>query len=199
MNIYRRYFRVTEGSLVDAVKESVNVNEKAREQYSLLLSEIGAKKEYYQFNDKLVGILFDKEPDKYLYKKVKNGWLPKRNNKEAKAINEKFKAVNTVDINDCLNKVGLSNSPAMFDSGKCYYPVLIFIPSEPIVVFVSVPWYDESPDKLAEYKKEKEKGIHMDRNLDFLSWEPSEDMKTIKEWEYRKEIEEWNESIRRAE
>lgn len=196
MNVYRRYFRVDEGPLISAAAEAIAINKKAEDDYQKILKEIGAMDtQWYQVKGKLTEIMFEGCPDLHLFKRTKNGWYPKKNNKEAKAIATRFEAVQTVNTSACLKEVGLLHDfPVLFGEGKCYYNVLTILRFEPIVCFVNIPWYDIDPEKLEKYKNTDRKN-RQDSNMDYLLWEPTRDMVEVKEWEFLRAIEEYNASI----
>jgi len=195
MNVYRRFFKVTSGEMITRIKEIRKVNEAAIVKYKAFLEKIGAKEQFYIRDERMVGILFDGEPDRYLFKKVHSGWWPKKNTKKGKELNNELKAIKTIPESDCLKVVGLSGSPTIFTDGKCYFPTLVTIPSDPPILLVKIPWYDEDPEKVKKYIADKEKGVHLNRNLDAILWEPSPEMEEIKEWEYLKIIDDWNSSV----
>lgn len=193
-DVYRRYFRVTSGPLFDAVVAATEVNRSARKEYGKILDSIGAKcDQWYQIDDRLVGLIFGETPDKNLFKKVRNGWMPKKNNKKAKAIADRIASVKTENINDLLSVVGLSSFPRIFAGGKCYSATLTDIPSDPPVIYVCVPWFDVDPVKLKAYKADKNS---RDSNYEAILWEPPADMEEVKGWEVDKAIEEWNASVK---
>jgi len=197
--IYRRYFRVTEGPLVAAVKEATAINEQAKKEYQPILESIGAKStQWYQQDNRLVGLMFEKEPDKSLFKeKKRGGWWPKSNSKKGKEIATKLAAVKTADVSKSLKVVGLyGGNPVLFGNGRAYYSTLTTIPSDPLVIFVSVPWYDENPETLEKCKEDRAKGSHRSSNLDHILWEPTVDMAPVKKWEVDKAIDDWNMSVR---
>lgn len=195
MNTYTRYFKATEGGLLVAVKKSRAVNDKANAEYSKILDDLGAKSVYYQNHNRLVAMQFD-EPDTALYKRVKcGGWYPKLNNKHGRKINERILSVETSPTSGCLKEVGLSDSPTIFDGGRCYFPTITVIPAEQMTVIIGVPWYDEDPGKIAEYVKDREAGTCGSGNLDAVLWEPAGYLAEIKEWEVQKIISDYNDSV----
>lgn len=199
MEVYRRYFRVTDGPIFDHITEAKKINAKANEQYEIILTEIGAELQYYHHGHKMVGLLFEDEPDKSLFKKRKRGgWWPKKNCKAGKELIARIQAVETKDPNDALRLVGLANCPTIFGGTMCYRPTLVIIPEASPVAYISVPWYDESPKKLEQYKKDRSARTHYNANLDALFWEPTPNMEEVKKWEMDKHIEEYNESIKKA-
>lgn len=57
------------------------------------------------------------------------------------------------------------------------------------VIFIQVPWRDEDPARLAEYKANKESEnprAWFDSGLDHLLWTPHPSMIEVKEWEMLK-------------
>lgn len=184
------------GPLIEKMVNIKKVNKRAHEEYKTILAEIGAEETYYQIDNKLVALVFESEPDRALYKKVHSGWYPKKNSKKGKELCARLDKVKALPENSCLAVVGLPSSPTIFGCGKCYTPTVLEIPSDPIVCYVAVPWYDEDPEILEKYKEDRANGTHFRRDLDSILWEPTTDMEEIKEWEYLKAIEEWNDSIR---
>jgi hypothetical protein len=194
MDKYTRYFKATEGDLVNSVISARADNKKASAEYSVILDELGAKPTYYQNDNRLVAMQFD-EPDKSKYKRMKcGGWYPKLNNKEGRAINSRIISVRITPISSCLEVVGLSSSPTIFSGRSCYFPTITVIPSEEITVIIGVPWHDENPDKIDQYAKDRQAGSHRDGNLDALLWKPKDYLTEIKEWEVQKIISDYNES-----
>lgn len=181
MSLYRRYFRVTEGPLIEAVKEIGVFNKAGRAEYENILTEIGAKLNYYHQGEKLRCFLFDKEPDTKIFKRVQPGWYPKKTGKVAKALALRFEAVEIRNPQDAMKTIGLSPDDMMIRDMKIASPQTITIPDDIFTVYVVVPWYDEDPEKEVKEK--------------ILLWKPTLEMTEIKEWEVRKHIEEWNEKL----
>jgi len=197
MNKYTRYFKDTIGELAEAVKEARAANKKGNAVYSEILDDLGAKSTYYQNDCLLVAMQFD-EPNQKLYKRMKcGGWYPKLNSKEGRKINDRLRAVKITPISSCLKAVGLSSAPLIFSGNHCYFPTITVIPTPELTVIIGVPWYDEDPDKIAEYVKDREAGIRGESNLDAILWEPAGYLVEIKEWEVQKIINDHNESIAR--
>ncbi len=198
MNVYRRFFKVTSGDMISKIKEIKEVNKAAMKKYKLFLKKIGAKEQFYIRDERMVGILFDGEPDRHLFKKVHNGWWPKKNTKKGKEMNKELEAIKTIPENSCLRLVGLSESPSIFLAGKCYFATMVAIPSDPPVILLNIPWYDENPEKIKKYIEDKKKGVHHNCNMDAILWKPPPEMAEIKEWEYMKNIDDWNTSLEEA-
>lgn len=195
MNKYRRFFRVSSGPLIDAIETCIKINYIGHRQYLDILEEIGAKPEYYHRDGKLVSFEFEETPDKDKYKKMcRNTWYPKRNNKWGKDLHARIKDVRIEPVSNALEAVGISKDFQIFDSStfNLYIPALLVSPYEPLVAIVSVPWYDEDPEKMVNYISDRIKGGPLNQNLESLSWVPTKDMEEIKEWEAKKEIDKWN-------
>lgn len=198
MDIYRRYFKVINGDIIDFIKAANAINKKAREKYMQIAESIGATRKYYHRDERLCGFIFEKAPDSGVFKSTKWGWYPKRNCKKGKELVERLKAVETKDPQEALKLVGLNNSPTLFGAGKCYFPTLIFIPDDTPVVYITVPWYDEDPETLEKYKKENAEGVHYCGNYDAVLWEPTPEMEEVKKWQVERHIDEWNEKAKAA-
>lgn len=196
MDVYKRYFRVKDGPVIDFIKDANNINDKAHKEYAKILEEIGAKPGYYHSNRKMVGIDFEKKPDNKLFKKIRSGWWPKLNCKFGKELAAKIYAIKTLDINESLALVGLSHVPTLFSANRCYYSTITVIPEESPVAYITVPWYDKDPKEIEQYKKDRKAGIRYESSLDAILWEPSPDMEEVKKWEVDRHICEWNEKIK---
>lgn len=199
MNVYRRYFVVTEGTLIDAAKQAQETNKQARKKYQEILAEIGANSDYWHINGKLVAFAFDKEPESGAFKKSRrcdNAWEPRLGNKDGKQISKQLEAIETVEIEEfVLRKINLTSSLMIVSGNRWYGARLIDIPSDPIVLYITVPWFDADP---AEVEKVRT-GEKMDSDLKHLLWEPTEEMIEVKEWQLKKAVQEWNDSLKEKE
>lgn len=198
LSVYRRYFRVKTGPLMVAVTKAREINANAHKDYLKLLEEYGAEPQYYtasSTNKKLIAMCFESEPDRYLFKKVKrtSGWYPKKNNSHGKQIADRFEAIETRN-ESCLDVVDLDNFARITCNGRAYRSVMVVIPSDPVVLYISVPWYDVDPEELKAYKADTTNSY--DHNILAVMWEPDEHMIEVKSWEMDKAITEWNESIK---
>lgn len=196
MEVYRRYFKVENGPVIDAVKEIENINNMAHYEYVKILEEIGAESGYYHRNRKLVSIVFKDGPDPKLYKKKDSGWYPKKNCKAGKDLALRIESIKTRNPKEALQAIGLSSSPSIFGGGRAHYNSIILIPEVKPVAYISVPWYDEDPDVLDLYKKEKAAGKHYCTNYDSISWAPTSDLVEVKKWQVDRHIDEWNEIVK---
>lgn len=199
-HVYRRFFRVLTGPLMDAISHANEVNKEARNRYLEILKDIGAQPRYYQRDKKLTGILFDENPDPKVFKSLgRFGWYPKRNCAKGREIHKRLSAVETINPDSALETIGLSTFPVMFYGGKCYYATLTIIPQTPPVAYVGIPWADEDPEELARYEMDRATGRRGDRSLDHLLWKPLDGMEEVKEWEVQKHISEWIERVEKGE
>lgn len=200
MKVYRRYFKVTEGALIDYVTSVHSCRVEAEQRYTDILNNLGAEGDYYvNSNKKLIAIIFKEDPDPKVFRRVSNtnnGWFPKKNCKKGKEIAKELEEVPIKNIEECLEKVGLPVGFYLFHGGVAYKAVIGYIPSDPVVVYISVPWYDEDPEVLEKYKEDHAKGIDYSSDLDALLWEPTPEMVEVKEWECKKAIQEWNDSLK---
>lgn len=198
MNKYNRYFRITEGALMDAINNVLQVNNKAKEQYQELIKELGAKNEYWHVDNRLTALIFDEEPDLNLFKKADNGWYPRKNTKEGRALAKRFEEIQTLDEDSILPVANLPKYGwCLSYGGKIFKAhVRALIPSDPKVLIIGVPWYDEDPEELAQYIKDREEGKRGNMNLDHLCWKPTPEMVEVKEWQVGKEIDEWNSALK---
>jgi len=199
MSVYRRYFKVTTGPLVDRVKEIRKINKQAREKYLEILKSIGARS-YVSIDDKLSGVMFDYDPDKSVYRKCSfpGAWYPKKNSKVGKAIANQLNSVKVEKEGDALDVVGLTRFAITYE-GYVHFTTITVMPSEEIII-VGVPWLHDADILVQEYKKAKKAGlISCDSNIDHLMWEPTPEMTEIKEWEFKKIISDYNESFKGGE
>lgn len=196
-DIYRRFFKVTGGPVMDAALEAEAINDLAHEQYMVILAEIGAEHRYYHRDRRMTGIIFEGEVDRTLFRETRNGWWPKKNCQAGRELDKRIKAVQTATPETVLKAAGLRGRPHGIFSGQAiHYCSHLFVPSEPPVVFLSVPWRDVDPAKLAQYSEEREAGTHFNSEMDHLLWEPAEDLVEIKSWEMEREIDEYNAGLK---
>lgn len=196
MNVYRRFFKITTGEVIAEAKRIVAINSGAKKEYSKFLKKIGASEEYYERDQRLVGIISLQEPDRYLFKKIRHGWWLKKNTKKGKELNKQLKAIKTIPENNLLRMIGLDTEPVLFTFGRCYYSSIVIVPLDSPLVLVNTPWFDEDPQVIKEYSSGKKDGSYRGRNLDVLLWAPPSELEEIKEWQYKKLITEYNESIK---
>ena len=199
MSVYRRYFRVTTGPLIAAVKDSIKVNGLAAKQYLKIAKEIGASDTFLHVDNRLTGFIFEGMVDKTLFRQARNrnGWYPKKTSKVGRNLCKRLKAIETYGEDKLLHSIDIHSKYAFMTSNRMHISTVVFIPTEEIVAFVSIPWKDINPKELEEYKLARAKRKHMSAELDHLLWEPDEHLVAVKEWQCIKEIDEWNESVQK--
>jgi hypothetical protein len=193
MNVYRRYFRITNGPVIDHVSKAIDINTKAHKEYIEILNSFALAHDGYHHNDrKMVGISFKQTPDRDIFKRTKNGWWPKKTSFKGREILKRIEEVETVSEKDALQLLGLGRGPRLFKTGLCYFATLTTIPENPPVVYITVPWCDRDPEEVQQYKEQRKNKTSFDANLDALLWTPSPEMEEVKEWEVKKHIDSWN-------
>lgn len=199
MTIYRRYFRVTVGPLLDKVREIEAANKIARKFAIDFSAEIGAKNMFSYRDGTISGFEFDKTPDQAIWKQPNSfgHYLPRKNTVGGKEMLKRIQEMpRIISISDALKTVGLYDSfPVMFDARTGHISTLTGT-TKLGVMFVSTPWRDINPEELAQYQRDNAAGIHISAELEHLCWTPTPEMQEIKRWEMEKEIEELNARLR---
>lgn len=195
MTIYRRYFKVTSGPIVEAVGQVEAGREKARAAIKELEAELNVGDMMFYNDGRFAGFDLNDDAETKMFKRTEHGYyLPKLNYKKGKEIDAKIKALPRLsNQNEALAAVGLAGSYLVcMNRGMMYKPQLAGRPQLGVWV-VSVPWRDVSEKELDEYRN-RNNGFNS--NMDHLLWEPHESMKEIKEWEALKIIDEMNERLK---
>lgn len=192
--MYFRFFRVTEGELLDELSRLTDERNRAAEEALKLSRKLGATNFHVWSRGGLAGFVFEKEPDQKAWCRAdrKTGlYWPRKNTVEGKAIWKEIKGLPPIpNVQKALAIVGLDYSfPVICDDRNGYSPVAWGWVDKG-VVFVKVPWRDIDPAEMEEYKAARAKGTRMSCMLDHLLWEPPSYMVEIKEWEMLKETEE---------
>lgn len=199
MTIYRRYFRITSGPLLDRAREIDAANETASKAAMAFAAEIGAKNMYSYRDGTVSGFEFDKTPDQAIWKQPNSfgHYMPRKNTAGGKEIIGRIeKMPRIIGIGEALKTIGLYDSfPVMICSGKGHISTLTGT-TKLGVMFVSIPWRDIDPEEIAQYKRDNAAGIHSSAELEHLCWTPTPEMQEIKRWEMEKEIEELNARLR---
>lgn len=194
MGVYKRYFRVASGALIDEIEKIKAQRDAASAALDELRPKVGAKDAWFWKDGTFACFTFEKDPDPAVYRRTKYGWVPKKNCKEGKAIWAEIKKVPACPHYErALLAVELNpDIPCLTDGSVAYWPALGGFPGKNIW-FISVPWKDVDPDEMADYIAKNEAGTHYNRDLDHLRWTPPADWLEIKEWQYLKEWEELSE------
>lgn len=202
MSIYKRYFRVTSGTLLQAIEQIESQRKSSLMEIKKLQEELEATDTAVTREGSIYGFKFQgSEPDPKIWKMIKQGgyFFPKKNTNKGKEIAKKIKSISKYpDHNQALEDVGLvPNFPALIDfSTGVGISSQVFGSYELGVWFVSVPWQDEAPEVLSKYQEDRAKGTRMSCALDHLLWEPPSEFVEVKRWEMEKEIEELNYKLR---
>lgn len=196
MSVYKRFFRVTSGPMVEEIDRLFELRFAAGELYEKLRVKYGAKEvRTWEHSGAFAGFAFEAIPDDSIYCRVPKHhgmWRPRKNVPAGKAIWAEIKQLpEPSPVEHALRLVGLEPGlPMLMDAGRWYAPTLWGYGTPRNVWFVSVPWKDVDPDKLASYKAEKAEGKCFDRDLDALSWEPPVGWEEVKRWQVEKEHDE---------
>lgn len=196
MSVYKRYFRVTSGPMVEEIDRLFELRFAASKLYEDLRVKYGAKEvRNWAHSGAFAGFTFDSLPDNSVYCRVPNHrgmWRPRKNVPAGKAIWAEIKQLpEPSPIEHALRIAGLEPGlPMLTDAGRWYAPTLWGHGSPRNIWFVSVPWMDVDPEKLAAYKADKTENKCFDRDLDALSWEPPKDWEEVKRWQVEKEADE---------
>lgn len=189
--VYKRYFKVTSGELVDEFKRLIDVRNKAIKIIRKLNKEIGSIDININNNGHIVGFEFEKKPDSKLWKKVHFGYYPKQNTQWGRELVKRIKALpHFPSLQDALSAVGLSaKGPCLIGEGTGYYSTLMGSLKHN-VFFVVVPWCDVEQKELNDYKYMRDGKIEgrtgWSRNYEHLLWTPPDDWAEVKEWEMLK-------------
>lgn len=190
--VYHRFFRVTEGELLDEVRRLMDQREEARKAIVALSRELGCEIKAYESGG-IAGFAFKKKPDQEIWKQPNRYGLywPRKNTAAGKEMWARIKQLPEFPgVNGALRVAGLNvGFPCLIAGRTGYSPVLWGYPAKG-VIFVKVPWRDEDPERLATYQRDKTDGICFSADLDHLLWVPPAYMQEIKEWQALKEYEE---------
>jgi hypothetical protein len=194
MSVYRRYFRITEGPMVDEIDRLQDLLGVAAVHADKVAKQVGGEFKTWQSSGHFAGFTFKETPCQKTYRLLKKHglWVPRKNTPEGKEV---WAAIDQVPLpaptDSALKLADLSaNFPALFDGGKWYAPNLWGYGKPVSVWFVSVPWLDVDPADLEAYKAERDAKTRRDTNLDHLTWTAPEGWVEVKRWQIEKEAEE---------
>lgn len=199
MSIYKRYFRITAGPVVDEINRLHDLRVAAGALYMALAEKHGAlTANNYDHSGSFAGFTFKETPDKSTYRKLlKHGlWVPRKTG-PGKAIWAEIDAIEAPKpIDKALLLVDLyPGAPSLMEGGRWYAPTVWGFYKPVNIWFVSVPWKDVDPAELAQYKLDRAAGKRRDSCLDHLLWEAPADWTEVKGWQIEKESEEINEAL----
>jgi len=202
MSVYKRYFRVTKGPMVEEIDRLQDLMTVAAVHAEQVAQQVGGDFQTWQSSGGFAGFKFKTAPCQKTFRLLKKHglWVPRKNTPEGKAV---WAAINQVPLpapaDSALKLVDLTpNFPALFHGSKWYAPTLWGFGKPVSVWFVSVPWLDVDPAELEAYKAEREARTRRDGNLDHLCWEVPAGWEEVKHWQVEKESEEINASAKAA-
>lgn len=195
MSVYHRYFRFTEGPIVEEIERLFELRIAAGKLYKTLADKYGAlAANSWESNGAFAGFQFASPPDKNVYRLLPKHrlWVPRKNVPAGKAIWADINQLPTPSpIEQALRLANLEPGlPMLTDGGRWYGPQLWGYGAPRNVWFVSVPWRDEDPSKIEAYKEANAKGKTFNRDLDALTWTPPSNWTEVKRWEIEKESDE---------
>lgn len=199
--IYRRYFRVTEGPLIQATNDITEQREKASEAIMALAKEVGATDARTFHDGRFAGFVFEQDPGTKWKRLRSGGYYPKKNSTWGRELAKRITDLPRHEsIAGALRAVGLvPHSPALIDESRSVGLYVTLTGSQKLGVwFVSVPWRDEDPAEIEQYKKDRAAGTRFCVELAHLCWEPPAELHEVKHWEVLKEIEEMNQALKEA-
>ncbi len=189
--MYDRFFRIVGAKFIDELEEIYVEKEIRTKQLIALADELGAVATEYP-SGKFAGFSFQNMPDQHLFTKPKGGvCMPRGNTNAGKALLKRLKDLpSSRSLLDAFNSVGLDRGEATLIIGGRVRSCGLHWFKAACTAYVSVPWYDEDPKVVEQYKKDKAKKVCSYMNLDHMLWTPPTDWTEIKEWEMLKEIDE---------
>lgn len=196
MSVYQRYFRLTDGPVVDEINRLQDLLAVASVHADKVAKQLGGDFKKWESSGSFAGFKFSETPCEKTFRFVKKTqlWLPRKNTPEGKAV---WATINQVPlpepVSSALKLVELTpNFPALFHGGKWYAPTLWGFGKPTSVWFVNVPWMDVDPAELEAYNVERDAKSRRDSNLDHLSWTMPDGWAEVKRWQVEKEVEEIN-------
>lgn len=192
--IYFRFFRVTDGPIMDRAREIEAANIEARKVVAAFSDEIGAKNWWQNRDGGVIGFSFE-QPDEKIWRETRWGYLPRKSTKIGKELYRRIMLLPTMTpISSAFALSGLDmHAPVVIEGNVGHYVTASGSPKIG-VMFARVPWRDVDPAELDQYRSEQEAGNRWSLGLSHLIWEPSPEMQMVemKEWEALKEIDEIN-------
>lgn len=187
-NVYYRFFRVTNGPLMDEAIRILEKRSESNQAIKELGERIGADPRVSERRG-LAGFVLPGDADDKDWKQPNSRGLrwPKKNTKAGREIMEAIKALPPrPSVDDALDAVGLPGGhPVLIEGSTGYAPVWWGWPGKG-VIFVKVPWRDIPQSELDAYRANEHWGSV---EMDHLLWEPHDSLQEIKEWEALRENE----------
>lgn len=191
MSVYRRYFQIKDEATLAKIDAIWLVRSVYRDGLEKIKAAIGSNAIHTYVRDgRIAGFGFESTPDLAVFKKVDSGvYYPKKSNKAGKAICAEISKLKAADsLNAVLDSTGMHHNFCMSE-GLTFYSASI-CGSEKAGWFAVVPWKDEDPAVLEQYKADRDAGIRGCSELDHLLWTPPAEWVEVKEWECKKAMDE---------
>lgn len=196
MSVYRRYFQIKDSATLTKIEEIWTVRDAYNKGLKNIKESIGADQTFtYSRTGLIAGFKFSGTPDLSVFKKVDTGcYYPKKSNKSGKAIcAEISKLIPPERIGDALKVSGLFPYFCLAGEGtrmgfRMYSASICG--SDKAGWFAVVPWKDEDPAVIEQYKADRDAGIRCCFELDHLLWTPPAEWVEVKEWEVKKAMDE---------
>jgi len=189
--MHYRYFRIKDAASLQFIDDHFERVKAFREGMQPIKDEVGAENVMkYSDSGGFAGFVFPKghAVDREVYKEADGAWLPKKNCKVGRDLWARIKKVPTPGcVHDVLRLHGLSSQGPAITEGMRWYRNAI-CGSVDAGYFAVIPWYDEDPAVIEQYKKDREAGTHMCGNLDQLLWTPPPEWVEVKEWEMKRDL-----------
>lgn len=213
MKVIRRYFLINNDSqLVQNLIEGEQRKQESIDKIAELVKEVGAKDGRYS-RASLLGFIFDGEPDTKLFKYVNRTgcWYPKQNIKAGKELAARMKNLKIFDPDEeLLNAFGLAGGfPLIFGESKGHIATVIKglnterLTELPPLVIVNMPWAEFDEEFTKEIEEYKNATHWSNTSYEYLLQDHAifghPDAKEIKEWEYLKAVDEYNDRWRKLE
>lgn len=192
--MYYRFFKVTDGPLIEELSRLKAINDQNYEGYKAIAVELAAS-QWMMFGTKFAGFIFESEPDNNVWRQVpkySKVYAPRKNVPAGKDLWQRINAVvRKVDYNDALKAIEAPQHRFCIDGNRMTRTALCAGLIGEGTIFVQVPWKDVDPTKLAEYAANQalpdgERKTWFDSELDHLLWTPHPSMVEVKEWEMLK-------------
>ena len=194
MSVYQRYFRITEGPVVDEIARLIELRSAAGKLYKELGDKYGASQvNNYERNGQFAGFFFKERPDTTVYRLIQKHrmWVPRRRGPGAEIWKEIESLPCPEPIENALKLVELTPGIPCLTHGNRWYAPTVWGYSAPTPIwYISVPWKDVDPEKLEQYKIDRAAKTTFDRSLDHLLWEVPAGWTEVKRWQIEKEAEE---------
>lgn len=195
-----RFFKTNDAGVLNEASLIDDHNNKCFEETQSFLKTVGAVNAYGgRFG--ISGIHFKDAPCDKVWRKSKaqaavNLYLPKKNNKEGKAIDAAIRSIprhkDLASIVEC-EQIGISSYELCLIDGRAAYSCQAWrINGE---IYFRIPWKFGVEREIEEYNNQEEPRSSWSSELAYLSWVKPDCVKELKEWEFLRDAETWNELL----